>query len=169
MQSYANINDARNFYEALIGVNGPSRFSLHPVRSSDGNLIKNKELILASWAECQLSLLSKVHTNDPGFLDDLPTLPIIPKRDDPPSYDEVEKAILSLKDNKTANPDNIPAEVIKYGGCASHRMQHNFIHDYFSAMCLPQQNIKMPALFLYTSKQVTEQNVATVVASPFSQ
>ena len=29
-------------------------------------------------------------------------------------------------------------------------------------------NGKMPKLFLYTSKRVTEQNVATVVASPFS-
>ena len=29
-------------------------------------------------------------------------------------------------------------------------------------------NGKMPTLFLYTSKGVTEQNVATVVAFPFS-
>ena len=29
-------------------------------------------------------------------------------------------------------------------------------------------NGKMPTLFLYTSKRVTEQNVATVVAFPFS-
>ena len=46
IQSYANINDTNNFYEALYGVYGPSRFSLHPVRSTDGVLIKNKELIL---------------------------------------------------------------------------------------------------------------------------
>ena len=31
IQSYANINDAKNFYEALKGDYGPSRFSLHPV------------------------------------------------------------------------------------------------------------------------------------------
>ena len=47
IQSYANIVDAKNFYEALKGVYGPSRFSLHPVRSTDGVLIMNKELILA--------------------------------------------------------------------------------------------------------------------------
>ena len=72
-------------------------------------------------------------------MDDLLTLPIIPKLDDPPSFDEVEKDILSLKDNKAAGPDNIPAEVIKYGGCALHRRQHNFILDCWSAKCLPQQ------------------------------
>ena len=59
-------------------------------------------------------LLNKVHTTDSGFLDDLPTLPIIPKLDDPPSFDKVEKVILSLKDNKAAGPDNIPVEVIKF-------------------------------------------------------
>ena len=95
IQSYANINDAKNFHETLIGVYGPSRFSLHPVRSTDGIQIK-KELILERWAEYLQILLSKVHTTDPGFLDDLPTLPIIPKLDDPPSFDEVEKAILTI-------------------------------------------------------------------------
>ena len=118
IQSYANINDTKSFYETPKGVYGPRGFSLHPVRSTDGDLIKNKELILERWAEYLQNLLNKVHTTDPGFLDDLPTLPIIPKLDDLPSFDEVEKVILSLKDNKAAGPDNIPAEVIKYGGCA---------------------------------------------------
>ena len=95
--------------EAPTGVYGPSRFSMHPVRSTDGVLIKNMEMILARWTEYLQHLLNKVHSTDPGFLDDLP---IIPKLDDSPSFDEVEKAILSLKDNKTAGPDNIPAEVV---------------------------------------------------------
>ena len=133
IQSYANINDTKSFYEALKGVYGPRRFSFHPVRSFDVVLIKNKELILERWAEYLQNLLNKVHTTDPDFLDDLPTLPIIPKLDDPPSFDEVEKAILSLKDNKAPGHDNIPAEVIKYGGCALHRRLHNFILDSWSA------------------------------------
>ena len=137
--AHAIINDAKNFYDALRGVYRPTRFSLHPVRSTDGVLIKNKELLLERWAEYLQNLLNKVHTTDPGFLDDLPTLPIIPKLDDPPSNDEVEKAILSLKDNKTGGPDNIPDEVIKYGGCALHGRQHDFILDCWSAKCLPQK------------------------------
>ena len=47
IQSYANMNDSKNFYEALKGVHCPSRFSLHHVRCTDGVLIRNKELILA--------------------------------------------------------------------------------------------------------------------------
>ena len=79
IQSYANINDIKNYYEALNGIYGPSRFSLHPVRSTDGVLIKNKELILARLAQYLQNLLNKVYTTDPGFLYDLPTLPDHPK------------------------------------------------------------------------------------------
>ena len=107
IQSYANINDTKSFYEALKGVYGSSRFSLHPVRCTDDVLIKNKEYIIKRWAEC---LLDKVHTTDPCFLDDLLTLPIIPILDDQPSFDEVEMAIISLNDNKAAGPDYIPVE-----------------------------------------------------------
>ena len=77
--------------------------------------------------------------NDTGFLDDQPTLPIIPKLDVQPSYDEVVKAILSINDNKTAGPFNISAEVNEFGGCALQIRRHNFILDCQSAMCLPQQ------------------------------
>ena len=107
-----------------------------------------KELILERWAEYLQNLLNKVHTTDPVFLDDLPTLPIIPKLDDPPSFDEVERAILRLKDNKAAGPDNIPLEVIKYGGCALHRRLHNSSLDCWSAKCLPQQRWKNANIIL---------------------
>ena len=152
IQSYVNINDIESFYEALKRVYGPSRFSLHPVRSSDGVLIKNKELILRRWAEYLKHLLNKVHTTDPGFLDDLSTLPTLPKLDDPPFFGKVEKAILSLKDNKAAGPDNIPAEVIKYGGCALHRRLHNFILHCWSAKCIPEQWKNANIILAYKQK-----------------
>ena len=44
IQSYANNNYTEGFCVALKGVYGPSRFFLHPVRSTDGVLIKKKEL-----------------------------------------------------------------------------------------------------------------------------
>ena len=47
IQSNANINNAKNFHESLRGVYRPSRFSVYHVRTAGGDLIKNKELILA--------------------------------------------------------------------------------------------------------------------------
>ena len=121
------------FCEALKHVYGLTRLYLHHMRSIDGALIKNKDIILVRWAEYLQYLLNKIHATGPGFLDELPTLPIIPK------LDEVEDSILCLKDNKTVGPENIPAMVIKYNGCALYRRLHNFILDYLSAKCLPQQ------------------------------
>ena len=119
-------------------------------------------MILARWSEYLQNLLSTVHTTDPVSMDDLQILPIIPKFDDPPSHDELKKVIICLNDNKEDGPDNIPAEFIKYGGCALHRRLTA------SPLCISHSNEKMPTLFLHTGKRVTEQNVATVVVSPFS-
>ena len=99
----------------------------------------NRDMIMTRWAKYLQRMLGNVHASDQDFLDDLPTLPIITKLVDPPSIDEVEKAILSLKDNKTVGPDNIGAEVIKYEGCALHRRRYKFFLDRLSAKCLPQQ------------------------------
>ena len=112
----------------------------------------NKELILERWAEYLQNLLNKVQTTDPGFLDDLPILTIIPNFDDPPSFDEVEKAILRLNDNKAAGPDNIPPEVINYGGGALRRRLHSFILDCWSAKCLPQQWINANIILVHKQK-----------------
>ena len=51
LQSYANISDRKSFIETISGVYGSSRFSLHPVRSTDGVLIMNKKFILETWDE----------------------------------------------------------------------------------------------------------------------
>ena len=64
----------------------------------------------------------------------------------------MKKAILSLKDNKAAGPDNIPAEVINYDGCALHRRLHNFILDCWSAKCLQQQWKNANIILVYKQK-----------------
>ena len=59
LQSYANINDVKNSYGTSKGVYGLSRFSLHPVRRTEGVLMKNKEFILARWDEYLQSLMTR--------------------------------------------------------------------------------------------------------------
>ena len=54
--------------------------------------------------------------------------------------------------NRTADPDNIHAEVIKYGGCALHRRLHDFILDCWSAKCLPQQWKNASIILAYEQK-----------------
>ena len=42
IQSYADVNDAISFSEALNGVSAPTGLFLYPVRSIDGSLIKKR-------------------------------------------------------------------------------------------------------------------------------
>ena len=149
----ANVNDTSSFYDELRGVYGRNCFSLHPVRSNDGALIMNKDMILIGWAEYLQSLLFNVLATDSGSLYDLPTLPIIPKFDDQHSFYTVEKAVLSLKDNKAAGPDYIPADAIKYGGCALYSRLHNFILDCWSAKFLLQQWKNVDIILVFKQKQ----------------
>ena len=163
IQSYANIDDTKSFYEALKGVYGPRRFSLYSVRSTDGVIIKNKELTLERWAEYLQNLLKKVHTTDPDFLDDLPTLPIIPLLDDPPSIDEVNRPFSVSMTTKqpvltTSQLRSLSmVDVLYTDGCI-------ILSFTAGPLNVSHSNGKMPTLFLYTSKGVTEHNVATVVA-----
>ena len=151
IQSYTDDNDTKSYYEAPKGVNGQIRFYLHLVRSIEGALIHNKDMILARWAKYEQSMLNKVHATEQAFLDDLPTQLIIPNLDDPPSLDKVKKAILSLNDNKAACPDNIPPEVFKYGGCALHQ-RLSLLSVTPSLPIVYHSNGNMPTLTLYTNR-----------------
>ena len=93
----------------------------------------------------------------------------MPKHDDPLSFDEVERTILSLKDNKTAGPDNIPAEYDMVLSMVGVPCTEDSVILSLTAgpLNVSYRNEKMPTLFLHTSKMLTEQNVATVVASPY--
>ena len=61
----------------------------------------------------------------------------------------MEKAILSHNDNKAAGPDDIPAEVIKHGGCDLHR-RRIILSLTAGPLNVSHSNGKMPTLFLYT-------------------
>lgn len=49
-------------------------------------------------------------------LDQLPQHPIVESMGKPPSLDEVMDAIKTMKNNKSAGPEGIPAEILKKGG-----------------------------------------------------
>ena len=100
------------------------------MKSKDGTkVIKGHESILSRWAEHLKELLNCVNPTDPTLVDLIPQLPIIPQLDHPPAFYEVEAAIKGLKNNKSAGPDGIPAEVFK----------HQFIHRAWTTGKLPQQ------------------------------
>ena len=117
IQQLADSGDTRGFYEATRAVHGPSHRCLTPLRSKDGlSLMKDKEAITHRWKEHYEELLNRDTTPEFEALDQLPQLPIIESMEEPPSLEEVQDAIRTMKNNKAAGPDGISAEVLKEGG-----------------------------------------------------
>ena len=167
IQSYSNINDTKSFYKALKGVYGPFRFSLHPIRSTDGVLITNNELILERWTEYLQSLLIRSTPPTQAFCliyrhcrssQNLMTRHPLTKWKRPFSVSKKTKRLV-LTTSLLRSLSMV--DVLYTEGCI-------ILSLTAGPLIVSHSNGKMPALLLYTTKRVTEQNVATVVESPFS-
>ncbi|XP_058064632.1 uncharacterized protein LOC131214270, partial [Anopheles bellator] len=117
-------HDARSFYKKINGVR--NRIVSAPVMCNDreGNLITDRAEVARRWKEHFRVLL-----NGEGNSGDERSSLVIEndgKAVDPPSMDEVKKAVKELKNCKAAGKDGIPAELFKVGSekllCALHRL-----------------------------------------------
>ncbi|CAH1268867.1 Hypp4012 [Branchiostoma lanceolatum] len=82
-----------------------------PVRDKEGNLLTTTEEQLKRWAEHFSDLLNRLVPEIP------PNIPHaeeeLPINTGKPSKIEIKKAIMSLRNGKSAGPDDIPAEALK--------------------------------------------------------
>ncbi|XP_064115083.1 uncharacterized protein LOC135221191 [Macrobrachium nipponense] len=130
LQSFFDRNDMRSLFSGMKTIFGPSSQGLAPLRSQDGTrLLKNNNEILSRWKEHFEELLNRDPVIDEDVLQQLPHLPldmtfaVVTKL-----LEEVEVGYSSsMKNNKAAGPDNIPAEIYKYGGPTLHCQLHQLI------------------------------------------
>lgn len=140
IQGYADTGNQQEFYTALKTAYGPCRNVSHPVRSADGKTLHTeKSEILARWAEHYRDLLNRHTQTDPNLLNELPNSPTVWELDNPPTLAEVKRSIAGLKNNKASGPDNIPAELLKYGGDTIANHIHAIITAIWETKCVPQQ------------------------------
>ncbi|XP_042591969.1 uncharacterized protein LOC109084930 [Cyprinus carpio] len=98
--------------------------------------------------------ISSNHTNpvDQHILDNLPDLPPTMHLDTPPLFSELRQAISGLKNNKSAGPDGIPAEVFKHGGYILTRRLHLLIQNIWEHGTLPQDWKDANIVVIYKQK-----------------
>ncbi len=139
IQGYADTNNSQAFYDAIKSLCGPQKRRITPIRSTDGTILhKDKQGILERWAEHFNTLLNQNNPTDPTVLQRLPKLPPAHELDDPPRFSEVLAAVRSLKDNKSAGPDGIPAEALKNGGYLLTKNLHQLIQIIWAQKTVPQ-------------------------------
>ena len=153
IQNLADCNNTQGFYDAIKALYGPRKRAIAPVRSADGStLFKDRHEILARWANHFESLLNHTNPVDPHILDNLPDLPTTTHLDTPPLHSEIQQAIAGLKNNKSAGPDGIPAEVFKHGGYMLTRRLHILIHNIWEHGTIPQDWKDANIVIIYKHK-----------------
>ena len=119
IQNYADTNDAHNFYDSIKQAYGPISQTMVPVRSLDGSaLIRDAQGITRRWAEHYSTLLNGGLQPDPSILDLIHQRPLQTAMDVPPTLEEIQGCIKTMKNRKSPGMDGLPTEIFKYGGPA---------------------------------------------------
>ena len=117
LQRLADMNNSKEFFAATRKLYGPRSGGVGPIASKDGSTVhKEKAKIRERWGEHFSELLNQDAQVDEDAIERLPKLPTITELAEPPTIDELEKAITMTKPGKAAGPDGIPSEIFKNGG-----------------------------------------------------
>ena len=153
IQAYAERKDMKNFYSALKAVYGPTSSGSFPLLSADGNsLISDKEKILERWAEHFNSVLNRPSTINEDAIARLPQVPVDNTLADPPTEEEVTKAIKRLSSGKAPDADSIPAESYASGGPKLIESLTSLFSSMWSQEKLPQELKDASIIYLYKRK-----------------
>lgn len=105
IQGFADCDNSKKFFSTLKTIYGPSRPSITPLLSADGNiLLKDKTSIIKRWREHFSDLLNKPSAVAPLALDSIPKKYTLNNLDLPPNMEEIRKAIYSITLAGTSYP-----------------------------------------------------------------
>ncbi|MCG8432081.1 MAG: reverse transcriptase family protein, partial [Candidatus Omnitrophica bacterium] len=114
MEDAARSGNQKELFHLVKEVTGKSNTGIPTIKGDDGEILKDPEKVKEQWTRYFKELLNRpppqrrLHRSGPiGEGLDL--------CEEPPTRDEVEKAIRKLKNNKASGLDGIAAELMKYG------------------------------------------------------
>jgi hypothetical protein len=136
IERHRSIQDSRKFYRRLNDVRRPFEQQVAMCRAKNGELLTNKNQVLARWKEH-----FEEHLNE-GSESEQPTRPDDLRDDgsdiDLPSREEIEGALKYLKNNKAAGADSIATELLKNGGPNLVDALHALIQQAWTSKTLPR-------------------------------
>lgn len=121
MQWLSDTKQLGAFYDEVRKLVGKAGRTRVPLRSHDGTqLLTNKQDVLKRWAEHFNNLLNVDRAVDMSFISSMASLPTVNKLDDPLTLREVIVAVQQQQNKKAVGIDNVPGELLKYGGAELH-------------------------------------------------
>ena len=100
-------------FEGIKKAIGPKISKTAPIKSKEGMIITDKTKQLERWVEHYAELYSRENTVQQAVLDAIGRVPQMPELDEPPTIEELSKAVDKLPSGKATGKDGIPAEIIK--------------------------------------------------------
>ncbi|KAL8585003.1 hypothetical protein ACOMHN_043639 [Nucella lapillus] len=152
IQGYADSKNAKLLYSSLREVYGPPQRSAAPIRNLQGELLTDNEAINRRWSEHFEQLLSRPSSIAPSVIEQIQSRPLQMELDDPPTKDEVARAIAQLQCGKSAGPDGILPEVFKAGSQPLIQKFTEFLCMCWEDGCLPQDLKDARIVHLYKGK-----------------
>lgn len=121
--------------------------------SADGRtLIKDQEGLLERWNEYFSSLLNRPSAVDRAALNLIPQRPLREDLDNPPTLEEIMRAIRRTSSGKASGRDNIPAEIYKVAGPKALEYFHDIISQIWRDEKMPSDFRDALIVALYKNK-----------------
>lgn len=128
--------EARKFYQKINRGRKEFQPRTNMCRDKEGNIISKKEDILERWAENFEEKLNE------GNMREEESNTILNNEDErekePPSLEEVQRAINKLKNNKAPGADHLPAELFKHGGNTLLEILQQLIKNVWTQKVMPE-------------------------------
>ncbi|KAL8578631.1 hypothetical protein ACOMHN_007089 [Nucella lapillus] len=153
IQLSADCGNIRAMYEGIKKAFGPSAIKIAPLKSTTGEIITNRTKQMERWAEYYQELYSRETIVTDTAVKNTCSLPVIEELDDPPTFEELSKAIDSLARSKAPGIDGIPPKVIKAGKQTSLLEHlHNLLLQCWEDGTVPQDMRDANIITLYKNK-----------------
>ena len=127
----------RDLYSIIRTISGKFNKSERPVKDKDGKPILDGEGQKRRWMEHFEDLLNRPEPPEPPDIQ--PATEDLPINCGLPTKDEIRKAIIQLKNRKSAGPDGIPAEALKADPTVSVEMLHSLFQKIWEEEDIPAE------------------------------
>ena len=130
-------NNTRKFFKDIRAFQNDRSFPVFACKDENGTLKTDKQEIMNRWKQ-YFADLTKTDNNIGNQVQEVHTIEN-DREIEPPTYKEVSDIINKLKRNKAPGTDNIPAELVKYGGYILKHRMYNLILLIWSKEQLPME------------------------------